>query len=373
MRKLVAILMACTPLAACSGSSSSDSNPIPIEQVPSELAKSICAAVRACDPFTYNFAFLNTDCISTFSARLQQASYTDIQNAVTAGTVKYDGNQARTCATTISAGACSVLDNQLPDVCQQAFTGSAETGADCSIDQECKGLSRCDVSGGTCPGKCAPRSSAGVSCGKDDDCVKGLVCSTITSRCVAPPAEGEACGGTVAGDCAAGLLCVGAQNDKKKAGACMTEAAALTQKADDTCDIQNGPWCMLGLSCVAQSVSAGVVTSKCSAPSTAGGPCGIGIPGQCPLGQYCPEQVADLATGTAMSTCTPLPTTGQTCGPPVAFDRCAANLVCDDSTAPLKPVCVALRNLGETCSADALCVSQHCVGGACVPASPCAK
>ncbi len=125
MRKLVAVLMASTTLLSCSGSSTTSSNPIPIAQIPAELGKSFCAAEQACNPFFYGIGFANSDCVATFTKQFQEASYNDIQAAVTAGTVKYDGNLARTCADAISAGSCSVLDNNTPDSCQQALSGSA--------------------------------------------------------------------------------------------------------------------------------------------------------------------------------------------------------------------------------------------------------
>ncbi len=373
MRKLVAILMASTTIAACSGSSSSDSNPIPIDQIPAELAKSYCAAEQACAPFFYEIAFTNTDCIASVTKEFQEASFNDIQAAVTAGTVKYDGDLARTCANAISAGSCSVLDNNTPDSCQKALSGATATGGDCDIDAECTGLARCDVSGGACPGKCAPRASAGVACGKDGDCALGFVCSPVTSKCVTPAASDEPCGGTVAGNCAAGLICTGNNDDKKTPGTCKAAASVLSKNAGDDCDLQQGTWCADTLSCVAESITGTTLNSKCHTIGAAGASCGFGIPGNCPKGQYCPLQVADLLAGTFTANCADLPTEGATCGPKAGLVRCAANLVCDDTTAPLKPVCISPHELGQTCSDNSLCYSAHCVGGACVPASPCAK
>jgi hypothetical protein len=373
MRKLIAVLLASATAAACSGSSTSASNAIPLEEVPSELAKSYCAAEQACDPFFYSIAFANTDCVARFTATFQQASFTDIQNAVSAGTVKYDGAKARSCADAISAGACTTLDNNAPNVCQEALAGTVDTGGDCTIDQECKGLARCDTSSGTCPGKCAALASAGVACGSDDDCVKGTVCSPATSHCAAPAADGEPCKGTTAGNCGAGLICVGNDDAKKTPGKCMTASAVLVAKDGESCDLTAGPWCVAGSSCVVQSIAQGVPVSQCQPMAAPGGTCGIGIPGQCPAGQYCPLQLADLAAKMFTASCTDLPKAGEACAPAIALNRCAANLVCDDLTTPLKPVCTEPHALGQTCSGDSLCVSQHCVGGACVPASPCAK
>ncbi|HEX3773698.1 MAG TPA: hypothetical protein VHV51_04485, partial [Polyangiaceae bacterium] len=360
--------------AGCGGSNTTNSNPIPLDQIPAELAKSFCAAEQACNPFFYAVAFENTDCVTQFTKQFQEASYNDIQVAVTGGTTKYDGNLARTCADAIGAGSCSVLDNNTPDSCQQALSGTVATGGDCSIDQECQGLARCDTSAGTCPGKCAPRASAGVACGNDSDCDLGLVCSPATSRCVAPAAEGAQCKGTVAGNCSAGLICVGNDDANKKPGTCMTAAETLAKHAGETCDLQNGPWCASGLSCVVQSLDAGgMLTSQCQSVASAGAQCGIGIPSDCPAGQYCPIDLPELVAKTYTANCSALPLENEACGPAIALQRCAANLVCDTTTTPAKPICVTPHELGDTCSDSSLCYSQNCVSGACAPASPCAK
>ncbi len=373
MRRVVASALISTWFLACSGSSSSSGDPIPLAQIPTELAKSFCAAEQACNPFLYQFAFTNTDCVALATQEFAQASYNDIQVAVNAGTVKYDGNLARSCANDIANGACAVLDNNTPDSCQKALSGSAATGAACDIDQECAGVARCDTSSGTCPGKCAPRASEGVDCGADGDCVLGAVCSPVTQKCVAPAQIGDDCGGNVAGNCAAGLLCIGDDKDNKKAGKCQTSAATLVGTDGAACDLQAGPWCAAGFSCVVQSYAAGKLTSTCQAIAAAGASCGIGIPADCPQGQYCPLDLIAIAAGKYTANCQALPAEGDACAPEIAFARCGQDLVCDTTTNPLAPVCVTPHDLGQTCSDDSLCYSQHCVGGACVPASACAK
>jgi hypothetical protein len=375
MQKLLAILVVSTSIVGCGGSSSSpgDSGAIALADAPGQLAQAFCAAEQACSPFAYGVAFANTDCTSVLTKQLEQASFDQIQTAVAAKTVKYDGNLARQCVTAVSTGSCSNLDNNSPDVCQQALVGTVAVGGDCNIDAECAGLSRCDISGGTCPGTCAGRASAGVACGKDSDCALGLVCSSATAHCVAPAAKGEACKGTTAGECAAGLLCVGNDDSAKREGKCMTEADTFVASEGQSCDLQKGPWCMSGLACVVDSASLAGVVATCHAIAKAGGDCGLGIPSQCPTGQSCPLQLTDIATGTYSAKCAALPAEGEACAPALGLARCATNLVCDDITAPLQPVCVTAHDLGESCNGNALCYSQHCVGKTCVPESACAQ
>jgi hypothetical protein len=375
MQKLVAILMVSTSLAACGGSfsSPSSSSPIALADAPGALAQSFCDAEKTCSPFYYNIAYANTDCTASLTKQFQQATFDQIQTAIDAKTVKYDGELARQCATALSAGSCSNLDNNSPDVCQKALAGTIPTGGDCNIDAECSGLSRCDITGAICPGKCAARASAGVACGKDSDCALGLTCSTATAHCAAPAASGEACKGTTAGECAAGLLCVGNDDSSKREGKCMTEAATLTVHKGDSCDLQNGPWCTAGLSCVVDTASLAGLVSTCHDLASVNGDCGLGIPSQCPTGQACPLQLTDLVASTYTAKCAALPVEGEACASALGLTRCAANLICDDVTAPLKPICITPHDLGQSCSGNEVCYSQHCVGNACVPESACAK
>ncbi len=370
MRHLSAIVLVSALLAACGGSSSefTAGGAIPIDQLPGELAQSLCGAEKSCSPFFYGIAFGSADCKAQLSEQLSEESFGQIEVAVTGKTVNYDGVKARNCINEIASGSCSVLDNNLPAICREALSGTVATGGDCDIDAECSGLSRCEITAGVCPGTCAPLASAGVACLADGDCQLGLTCSEATHHCAAPAAEGEACKGGSAGECAAGLLCIGNDDSQMRAGTCRTEANALTAKLGGDCDLSMGPWCEQGLSCVVESLT----TFKCHAIADAGGPCGLGVPSECPTGQYCPVDFPDLLLGNLTANCLPLPEEGEKCGPVVGIIRCAGNLVCDDSNA-LAPVCVQRHTLGQSCTSDALCNSTHCVNKTCVPESACAK
>ncbi len=373
MQKFVAILMVTASFTACGGSTSDlSSGVVALDQVPAELAKAFCKAEKNCSPFYYSVGFANTDCVAALTEQFKQATFDQLQTAIDAKTLKYDGALARQCVNALSSGSCENLDNNLPDACQKTFAGTVATGGDCNLDEECSGLSRCDISGGACPGVCAARSSAGVACSKDSDCALGLTCSTATQHCAKPAAAGEACKGDAA-ECAAGLLCIGNDDATNKSGTCMTEAETLTGKKGDSCDLSKGPWCVAGLSCVVDSLAATGAVATCHEAAVAGGECGLGLPGQCPTGQACPIALTDLAAGTTSAKCAALPGEGEACASALGLARCAANLVCDDTTAPLKPVCITQHDLGDSCSSDAICHSAHCVGKTCVPESACAK
>jgi hypothetical protein len=373
MRKVSAIVLVTAWVTACGGSSAEfTGGTIAIAELPDQLATALCKAEKACSPFFYRVAFSSADCKTTVSEQLRESTFTQIQVAVDAKTVTYDGAKAESCIEAVAEGSCAVLDNHLPTVCREALAGTVAAGGDCDIDAQCTGLSRCEVTGGACPGKCAPLVTAGVACTRDGDCALGLTCSEATGHCSAPAAAGEPCKGGSGAECAAGLLCVGNDDDKQLAGSCKTEADALVGKVGESCDLQQGPWCATGLSCVVEAVLPAAVY-KCHAQAAAGGVCGLGVPSECPAGQYCPVDFGDLITGMLSASCTALPSEGEPCAPAVALTRCAGNLVCDDTTAVLAPVCVTLHSLGQSCSSDTLCKSKHCVDQVCVPESICAK
>ena len=373
MHERSAIVLLLASLAACGGNNSefTASGSIAVADLPSELAQALCQAEKDCNPFFYGVAFSNADCQAVLTEQLEESAFTQIEVAVTAKTVNYDADKARSCISAVNAGSCSVLDNNLPAICREALSGTVATGGDCDIDAQCSGLSRCEVSGDTCPGTCAPLASAGIACTRDGDCALGLTCSDVTQHCVSPASEGDACKGPSGAECAAGLLCIGNDDDKKVAGTCQTAAAALVGKLGESCDLQAGPWCAAGLSCVVESVTP--PTYKCHASAPTGGACGLGLPTECPQGQFCPLDFGDLVLGKLTANCQALPAQGQACAPALSFSRCAGNLVCDDTTTPLAPVCVERRTLGQSCSSDALCNSQRCLNQVCVPESVCAK
>lgn len=373
MRRLSAIVWVPALLAACSGSNTefTAGGALPLAELPSELSKALCQAEQTCSPFFYQIGFSNADCKDLLTAQLEQSTFAQIQIAIDAKKTNYDGLKARSCVSAVASGGCSVLDNDLPAVCREALSGTVPTGGECDIDAECSGLARCQIDGSTCPGTCAPLSSAGVACTRNDDCALGLICSSATSHCATPAAEGEQCEGGSAEQCASGLLCIGSSDEKKVAGKCATAAQALTQKEGESCSLDEGPWCVQGLACVVDSVTPATYT--CHDIAAAGGTCGIALPSECPTGQYCPLNFGDLVLGKLTANCAPLPIAGEACGPALAISRCAGNLVCNATTDASKPVCVERRELGQSCTSDELCISVHCVAGACVPASVCAK
>lgn len=368
-------LLGSSLIAACGGSDGAFTagTPIAIEALPEKLAAAFCDAQQDCSPFYFEVFFGNRDCTAIITEQFREASFNQLQTAVDGGTVKYDAKLAEQCLAAVSEGSCAVLDNNLPDVCRQAIAGTVATGGSCDIDGECSGLSRCEITGGACPGKCQPRANAGVACTKDSDCALGLLCAAVTGRCAAPAAIDEACKGGTAVECAAGLVCLGNDDGEMREGTCKTGQNVLTGQAGETCDLQAGPWCKEGLSCAIDSFENLMLNASCHAKASSGGDCSLAIPGQCPKGEFCPISGVDLIAGNFSAKCQPLPLEGAACAPELSFPRCAGELVCDTTSKPLEPTCVKARSLGQSCTSDDLCISGHCLDEACVPESVCAK
>jgi len=90
--------------------------------------------------------------------------------------------------------------------CDTYLQGSRGLGSTCLFSSECADGwcddSTCDVF------TCVARLSEGATCGRDEQCVSGLVCSLATGTCAAEerfPGPGEACGPALA--CVAGHTC----------------------------------------------------------------------------------------------------------------------------------------------------------------------
>ena len=369
MRKIAIALTTSLLFAACGGSSNSDTAPsnngIPLAEVPAALAKSACDVFARCNKLFYPIVFAVTDCTATVTAQFTEATFNDLERVVTDGTANYNALLGKQCVDAVEAGDCSVFDNNLPAACRQAFTGTVAAGGDCTMAQECSDPdSRCDTSAGVCPGKCAPRSSAGVDCQVNEDCALGLVCAKLTSKCTAPPKEGEPCGGTVNEDCAGGLICVGDDKASMTPGACQSQDTVLVAASGSDCSIKHGPMCQVGLSCVITTLTADL-NGKCQPPGAASSACNISIPSQCPVGQFCPLTLTQALAGMTAN-CTDLPAENDSCAPNTSLSVCGKDLICDSSK-----TCAKRSELGQTCMRDDECVSNHCINGGCSSVSAC--
>jgi hypothetical protein len=284
--------------------------------------------------------------------------------------VTFDGKSAADCFAAIDGidGDECALANERPldDACETTLRGSVEEGGECDINDECAPDLICDTNL-ACPGECAPRRLEGGMCGGDDECASGLVCSNVTQLCVQPRAEGQSCGGGVEAQCDGGLACLGEDQMQMQPGVCRPFDDIALVGENEPCDLEAGTLCDSGLSCVVVTLAGPAFA--CRRIPVSGGTCGIGFPENCPKGEYCPITAVDLVAGTLEGNCIELPTEGETCAARLieGSPRCEAYARCDTASG----TCMALRDLGESCSSHEACYSGACENGGCVARVAC--
>jgi hypothetical protein len=369
-------LLALLPVAlivACGGSSEfgrrSGPSPIALDALPEQFAKAQCDAFERCAGLYYDIVFTLEECSTLGSRQFRDGGFSELEQAIDDGRVKYDSKAAATCIEAISERACEDFDQRDIPECEDAVTGTVPADGECEIDAECEGSRICVVSD-MCPGTCEDRGSAGFPCSDDDDCADGLVCSEATALCATPKQDGETCGGNVEAQCEGGLACQGESKDEMRTGTCTPFDELTTAGPNETCDLDAGILCGPDLSCTIVELADPPIF-RCLAIPASGGTCGLGIPENCPSGEYCDLSAAEVILGTLESTCVPLPSSGEPCVDRNPFNgilaQCEAYARCDTSTGN----CLALRDLGETCSSNELCYSQNCVNGGCAAQRAC--
>jgi len=340
------------------GSGGGDDRGIPLAEIPAEYAAALCSAYESCVGEVIELFVPGEDCVQKVTIQLQE-ELANLTELVDKGRVTYYPDKAQACIDELSAAGCSFLIERAPASCEAALVGTVAEGGDCELDEECEGAQYCKV-GDACPGQCASLEQAGGLCTGNGDCVSGLTCGE-TGRCVAPAQAGEQCKQGEP-DCTPGYICLGDDAAKKTPGKCLEIEATFAGKAGDACSLAE-QWCGSGLVCEIDSVAP--VSGKCVEKVGAGEACRAAFPDQCPGEQYCVlgGSQADPFAGT----CTPKPEAGKPCGKGLGETAsiCAPYARCDGG------VCRELAHLGEGCTLNATCYSDHCRDGACVASNSC--
>ena len=340
-----------------------------LADLPAMLAAADCAAAKACYGAAFDLLLGGQDCVDRFTKIIENSDFGRLQGEVDAGKVVYHPENAQGCLDAYTNGGCAVLSSHEVDACLATLDGTVALGGACTYGYECQGKAFCKADT-TCPGVCSTRLTAGQACKVDDDCQDGLACPAKTHVCTPPATLGQACKGTTAPDCQAGLFCYGNDDQKGTAGTCKTYADTFAGKANDACSLdgKSGPLCGAGLSCAFQSVDAQGLHASCVAPVASGAACQAAIPSMCPSGEYC--NVPPLGSGGGVKldgTCTKLPADGEACAKALAaIQTCAPGAVCDAGG-----TCRAIQANGGTCAADDQCWSASCQSGACAAHSAC--
>jgi hypothetical protein len=348
--------------AACGGSESgrdSGGTGIPLEELPAKYAEAACAAYDSCIGDLLGIFRPGEDCVKNAKIQFEE-ELANLSELVDKGRVKYHGTRAQACLDEVAAGGCSLLIERAPASCEEALVGTLAEGEDCELDEECAGEQYCKVAA-ACPGKCASLEQAGAPCSGNGDCISGLTCGE-TGRCVAAAKSGEACKQGEP-DCVPGYICLGDDAAQKTPGTCIALDRAFAGKSGDDCSLAE-QWCGGDLVCEIKSITP--VSGDCVAKVGTGDACRAAFPDQCPDDEYC---VLDTTTPLDLfdGLCTSKPEAGEPCGKGLGGNPeiCAPYARCDDG------VCREIAHLGEECSQNATCYSDHCVGGACVASNSC--
>lgn len=347
----------------CGGDDDDDDGggPIPIEELPGEIADVYCSGILPCLGPLESFFLNGADCQETFTAQFEDQQVPRWQAAIEAGTLVYHPEEARGCLDAFLDAGCDIPSTRTPPECEAALEGTVALGGDCNDSLECEGALYCHFEN-QCPGACDSLEAAGSPCTDDGDCEDGLSCQG--DECMAPAGEGDACGGDGDPDCSLGLFCVGA--DEGTSGACQPVDELLTGRDGDACDpIGGGPLCREGLSCILDSVTPGTFEPVflCAGAVASGAACKPGFPDQCPDDEMCD---ADVDAGELDGTCISLPDDGEPCAGTTLGAGCAPGLSCIDN------VCTQMARIGEACTTDDACYSATCDGDTCAAPPACA-
>jgi hypothetical protein len=347
--------------AGCGGSDTGgddEGDGIPLEEIPAQYAAAVCSTYTNCLGDLFAIFRPGEDCVKNTTVQLQE-ELAGLSAIVDAGRIKYHGTKLQACLDEVSGGGCSTLNERGPESCEAALEGTVAEGGDCELDEECKGKQYCKI-GDACPGTCTLLEQAGGLCSGNSDCVSGLMCGE-TGRCVAPAKAGEPCKQGEP-DCIAGYLCLGEDAATSTPGTCLEVESTFNGRAGDECSLETS-LCSSGYACEITKVAP--LGGTCAAQVASGDSCRAAFPDECPADEFC--QLGSNPLNPLEGTCTPKPEAGEPCGKGLGPtpDQCAPYARCDSG------VCRELAHLGEGCTVNATCYSEHCVDGACVAANSC--
>lgn len=364
MKSLALPILAFLAFAGCSSSSDDDDGApsgggTELDDVPQLYAAALCGAYERCIGPLFDVYLQGEDCLVRTTRRLED-DWPRIEEAVEAKRITYDGGAVGDCLDVLDSFGCDDLIVRENPACDRVLAGTIAEGAYCAMNEECAGDRYCKFDS-QCPGTCSDREVVGGSCQSDNDCASGLVCSKVTERCEEPAGPGDLCQQGEP-DCAPGYACAGASEDESRPGNCRTYAETFARAAGETCDPIAGTLCKEGSVCRVDAVipATGMIEATCAARVEAGAACNLAFPSACPAGQYC-----DVPQAMLEGTCKPRPGAGEPCGREFNPDICAAYTRCDGTT------CRAVAHLGEACTKDDVCYSEHCLNGKCAPSEGC--
>ena len=329
-------------------------DPIAIGDASSQLANAVCEFSTRCDLLELLELVVNEPCGNFIEAQFTEGTLAGVQSAIDAGRVVYNGEAMARCVAELGTTDCTADLENLFRACDAAFEGQQAAGDACEQAAECEGEQACIVSGG-CPGRCGPLPLVGEACDTVTGCDGSAVC--FDGECVMPIGRNGSCRDDSI-PCESGLFCK--TNPIFMTSACEplnTRPVGLGA----TCDLNGGPFCASGLSCVAQPPAVvipglpAIPEFKCLEKVGGDETCYAGAPDQCAAGLYCDGfNLDDLENLDIEGTCVALPNVGEACASSLVGDICNVGLVCNGAT------CAPRQLNGGACT-----VNEECYGGAC--------
>ena len=349
---------------ACGSSSTTNEPSITLDDVPALYAASLCKAVNSCTPQFAEVFFGPNDCAALLAKRIEQASLPLIRSAVKTQTMTFNPSKLDACFAQVEQLGCRALDNEYVSACEDALGGTVPVVGACAFDDQCAGDAYCKYDG-SCPGVCTTRELAGAVCRDDKECRTGLKC--FQGKCTTKLPSGATCSADAV-DCESGFMC---GLDGGTGRHCLALTQVFAQPLGAECALAAGNWCQHGGFCAIQSVALGNSVQTCVERVASGAACYFSVGDMCPKDEYCEGTVISGGSEVRIEgTCRLLPVEGEPCTNKVDLGKaCAKEHVC--ITTGEGSFCHKLRQNGESCTANAECYSEFCVGLLCKPKADC--
>jgi hypothetical protein len=403
-------------LVGCNGGGS-----LAIGDICPEMEKGICDFFERCDYAWSMQLDQHLKCEETFQCDDEEMQ--EMQAAVDAGRIAYDGQAARACMNILKSSDCADIENifgEGAEECEMVFTGLVSTGGECYDGDECTSGHYCDETLEKCPGECVAYKQIDESCEYDECdpdvaecswqlnicvelgdvgdscedvwCKEGLECDyeSYPQVCFEPGSAGDSCefidhcsgvlfciDGVCTGPAGQGQTCNVEDFDNFpfvcQAGL-YCDADLIAQEWEGTCQSKKGTGlecllyfeCESGLLCIGAEINP---ETQQITPGACGQPLGVGQ--ECGALMELPECDYDLYCDEISQTCVAYPRVGDTCIYGVYPDCLGSDVYCDSLETGVEGTCRAQKQLGETCTRYEECESWSCVDGVCVPGDIC--
>lgn len=258
----------CVLVVACGTSDDGGGDPIAVEETGGAVAEVICERLASCCDLTQyaQAGFTDVASCEVALAGLFTSSQGEYEDAISRGTMTYDGAAAATCLRSLDRSDCTsgVFDGA--EECEQVWRGLVNDGAECRFNEECRSRLCSFADEQATTGLCAVPAEGGpcaLNCFTDDGdgerfcyntCGEGLVCSTTfeegnepVSQCVRNTivGEGEPCAVSDT-QCADGYWC---DYEANACAAVLADGATCEDDWECASDTCNGGVCAAASIC----------------------------------------------------------------------------------------------------------------------------